>query len=157
MFGMKRSAEALVFGSEHYSIGSSVLRDDAERLPLITAFEVIEHFQDAPRFLTEVNRVLAHKGMVRASAPNPDLATGDNPYHLHEVDRREMEDMVRGCGLRIRRVVGQAWQVRRRAFTAVPGLRRAIYEWKTRSHIRPRKLPYHADPELLVVRASAGA
>jgi hypothetical protein len=152
VFGLERAGKALVFGSKRYSTGSSLLVSEAERLPL-SSFDVMEHLQNAPRF-TEICRVLAQANMPCLSTPNSDSSTGDNPYHLRECDRGELGDMLRGCGMRIRRVVGQVSQVRERAFTRVPRLRRMPYESKTRSRIRPRKLPY-ADRELQVASGRA--
>ena len=58
---------------------------------LIVCFETIEHVEDPRAALTELARVLSPDGLMVVSTPERRLTGGDNPHHLHELTREELE------------------------------------------------------------------
>ncbi|MEX2263372.1 MAG: methyltransferase domain-containing protein [Bryobacteraceae bacterium] len=61
---------------------------------LVVSFEVIEHLEDWPRFLSESRRVLSKDGCFIVSTPNRLYYTESrgnepNPFHVHEFDYDE--------------------------------------------------------------------
>jgi len=66
---------------------------------LITCFEVIEHLSepDQEKLITRFTQALAPDGRLLISTPNPRVTAqyGDNPYHLHELDRPAFEALLR--------------------------------------------------------------
>lgn len=78
------------------------------RLPLpdasvdvVVSFETIEHVEaaDQPPMLAEFARVLAPGGILILSSPNrpeySDARSYANPFHLHELDRDELSQLLR--------------------------------------------------------------
>ncbi len=67
---------------------------------LVVSFETIEHLPagDQPAMLAEFARVLAPDGLVLMSSPNrteySDRRGYHNPFHLHELDREELEGVL---------------------------------------------------------------
>src|SRR5665213_1645876 len=67
---------------------------------LIASFETIEHLEaaDQPRMLAEFARVLAPRGLLILSAPNrveySDKRGYANPFHRHEHDRVELDELL---------------------------------------------------------------
>jgi SAM-dependent methyltransferase len=79
-----------------------VVQASCEALPfadasfdLITAFEMIEHLQDAGAFLADARRTLRTGGVLLVSTPNrvyyaeSRASAGPNPFHTHEYDYDE--------------------------------------------------------------------
>jgi GT2 family glycosyltransferase/SAM-dependent methyltransferase/glycosyltransferase involved in cell wall biosynthesis len=66
----------------------------------VVAFEMIEHVEDHQRVLAEIGRVLAPGGLLLMSTPDRGAYTvaneRKNPFHLHELDRREFAELLRG-------------------------------------------------------------
>ena len=100
--GALQSARAEIKG-----INSSLIRADGCILPFgdgvfnsIVSFETIEHLDDAPRFVSELARVLAPGGVCLISTPNanytlPQNAKPRNPYHVREYTPREFAELLR--------------------------------------------------------------
>ncbi len=64
----------------------------------VVAFEMIEHVEDQERVLDEIQRVLAPDGFLIMSTPDREAygeASQENPYHVHELDRDELGELVR--------------------------------------------------------------
>jgi SAM-dependent methyltransferase len=67
---------------------------------LVVSFETIEHLsaEDQPRMLAEFARVLAPNGLLVLSSPNrpqySDARGYANPFHLHELDRSELAQLL---------------------------------------------------------------
>src|SRR5665213_1336454 len=67
---------------------------------LIASFETIEHLEaaDQPRMLAEFARVLSPRGLLILSAPNrveySDKRGYANPFHRHEHDRAELDELL---------------------------------------------------------------
>jgi GT2 family glycosyltransferase/SAM-dependent methyltransferase len=57
----------------------------------VVAFELLEHLDQQDRALDEIQRVLAPDGVLILSTPDRDASSGDNPYHVHELARPELE------------------------------------------------------------------
>jgi hypothetical protein len=66
----------------------------------VVAFEVIEHLEDWPLFLSEVRRVLVPTGQFIVSTPNKlyyaesRQETGPNPFHVHEFEYAEFRSAL---------------------------------------------------------------
>ena len=62
---------------------------------VVVAFEVIEHLENWPGFLTEVERVLEPSGQLIVSTPNRlyygETRTEPNLFHVHEFDYQEFQ------------------------------------------------------------------
>ena len=67
---------------------------------LVVSFETIEHLAavDQPRMIAEFARVLAPGGLLLLSSPNrpeySDARNYSNPFHLHELDRDELAQLL---------------------------------------------------------------
>ncbi len=95
------SPDAIAYARGRYQLPNLTYRTgDCLALPdgpfdLIAAFEVIEHLQQWPAFLTEAKRVLAPGGLFLVSTPNRLYyaesrgQSGDNPFHVHEFEFSE--------------------------------------------------------------------
>ncbi|HLI31894.1 MAG TPA: methyltransferase domain-containing protein [Solirubrobacteraceae bacterium] len=68
--------------------------DDAA-FDIITAFEIIEHLEDAKSALAELRRVLAPDGRLILSTPNSLTYPKGNPHHVREYSLREAVQLVR--------------------------------------------------------------
>jgi 2-polyprenyl-3-methyl-5-hydroxy-6-metoxy-1,4-benzoquinol methylase/glycosyltransferase involved in cell wall biosynthesis len=84
----------------------SFKQGDAVELPIadgsvdvVVSFETIEHFAEHKRFLLEVTRVLRPGGLIVVSSPNKPVYdkhnSKANPFHVQELDRRELVDLLR--------------------------------------------------------------
>jgi SAM-dependent methyltransferase len=67
---------------------------------LVVSFETVEHLvaADQPRMIAEFARVLAPGGLLLLSSPNrpeySDARGYSNPFHLHELDRDELAQLL---------------------------------------------------------------
>ena len=94
------------------------VRGNLDGLPLrpstvdvVVSLQVIEHLWDQRRFLAECARVLRPGGRLLITTPNrltfsPGQATPLNPFHTRELSAAELAGLLRGTGLRIRRMAG---------------------------------------------------
>jgi 2-polyprenyl-3-methyl-5-hydroxy-6-metoxy-1,4-benzoquinol methylase/glycosyltransferase involved in cell wall biosynthesis len=78
----------------------------AAQFDLITCFEVIEHIPAAEQaaLVAQFARLLTPDGILLISTPNPAVTAlyGDNPYHLHEMQRDEFRALLTANFPRIR-------------------------------------------------------
>ena len=104
--GADIAREAVEYARRHYgSPNTQFIQADCFSLPfgaqfdLVVAFEIIEHLQDAARFLTELRRVLTPAGVLLISTPNRLYYTDDrgevNPFHEREYSHSEFGDLLR--------------------------------------------------------------
>ena len=81
---------------------ATLVAADLQRLPLhhssvdaVVSLQVIEHLQDADGFVREAARVLQPHGVLVLSTPNRlTFPSGLNPFHAHEYDPGELEDLL---------------------------------------------------------------
>lgn len=116
--GVDVSQEAVNHAQRKYASLTNVsfLQGRCEELPfaestfdVVVSFETIEHIAEQRRFLQEVRRVLKPDGLLILSSPNRAAYRKDsaqNPFHVHEVDRAELESLLRGVFPSIR-LLGQ--------------------------------------------------
>lgn len=102
------SQPAIAHASERYRRGNlSFQVADCRALPFadgqfdrIVSFETLEHLHDQARMLREFRRVLASDGFLLISSPDKAVYTeqlgNDNPFHLRELYRQELEDLLAG-------------------------------------------------------------
>jgi SAM-dependent methyltransferase len=104
--GIDISADAIEFAREQYRLPNLAFgRASCASLPhadaafdLVVAFEVVEHLENWPEFLTEVRRVLVPAGQFIVSTPNKLYyaesreKAGPNPFHAHEFEYREFRE-----------------------------------------------------------------
>lgn len=66
----------------------------------IVSFETLEHLRDQAGMLREFRRVLAGDGFLLISSPDKAVYSeqlgNDNPFHLRELYRQELEDLLAG-------------------------------------------------------------
>jgi SAM-dependent methyltransferase len=78
---------------------------------VVTSLQVIEHLWDQEGFLAECVRVLRPGGRLLVTTPNritfsPGRDTPLNPFHTRELSTAELAELLRGAGLRLRRLAG---------------------------------------------------
>ncbi|MBC7253838.1 MAG: class I SAM-dependent methyltransferase [Actinobacteria bacterium] len=91
---------------------STVLRADASRLPFpdhsfdrLVSHHLVEHLEDLRGALLEWRRVLKPGGIMVLCTPNrlyPSPRIFDDPGHVRLYGRKELEDVVAGCGFRVK-------------------------------------------------------
>jgi len=97
------------------SSGGHFVRADLRALPLqpasfasVVSFQVIEHLEDPTPYLETIARLLGTGGVAILTTPNIRLSDGVNPYHVHEYEAKELNDLltshfqdveVRGVGM----------------------------------------------------------
>lgn len=107
--GVDVDAAAIAHAAKAYgaNAGLRFVEGSATALPLadasvdaVVSFETLEHLTaaDQPRMIAEFARVLAPGGIVVMSSPNrpeySDARGYANPFHLHELDRGELERIL---------------------------------------------------------------
>jgi ubiquinone/menaquinone biosynthesis C-methylase UbiE len=64
----------------------------------IVSFETLEHLEEQAQMLAEFRRVLAGDGFLLISSPDKAVYSGqmknDNPFHVRELYRQELEDLL---------------------------------------------------------------
>jgi 2-polyprenyl-3-methyl-5-hydroxy-6-metoxy-1,4-benzoquinol methylase len=133
VYSIDISRDALHFGMRRY--GMAAICSDAQALPMgtgicdaVVSLETIEHLGDPISFAQEVRRVLRPAGELLLSTPNSRRTLGTNPYHLREMDLRELRSLLDVAGFRIVGVWGQHWAPSGRLWRSIRGLRRLVYE-----------------------------
>ena len=106
--GADVSADALGWARENYRLPNLRFEQAAvTALPhadasfdLVVAFEVIEHLENWPLFISEVRRVLVPTGQFIVSTPNKlyyaesRQEMGPNPFHVHEFEYAEFRSAL---------------------------------------------------------------
>ncbi len=64
-----------------------------EKFDVVCCFQTIEHVQDHDAFLRSLMRVTKPGGVILVSTPNTAVFPSFNPYHVHEVDYREIKEL----------------------------------------------------------------
>jgi SAM-dependent methyltransferase len=66
----------------------------------IVSFETLEHLEEQAQMLAEFRRVLASDGFLLISSPDKAVYSGqlnyDNPFHVRELYRQELEELLAG-------------------------------------------------------------
>lgn len=107
--GVDISAEAVAHAAAHYALSNlTFLEGSAADIPLpdacvdlVVSFETIEHHALHHEMMREIVRVLRPGGVLCLSSPdrttNADiLPPHSNPYHVKELNRQELEDLITG-------------------------------------------------------------
>ena len=160
--GVDMSSEALARGGATNLRTRWVMADGAH-LPFqgrsfgaVTSFETIEHLHEPERFLSELQRVLRHDGVLVLSTPNalytkPVNGRPANPFHVREFTPAELQAMLERRFGHVR-LLGQAPDRRYRAcpYWVLPehlprslGGRLEALAWKVES-----RLPYRTRESL---------
>ena len=109
--GIDFNRNAIEFGKEKFDLSlriSSQSLDDlllsGEKFDVITLFEVIEHLPNARKFLCDVTKLLADKGILILSTPNKNMcwrpALDFPPHHLSRYTIKALEGYVSQLGLK---------------------------------------------------------
>jgi len=62
---------------------------------VVIMFQMIEHLEDPGPLIEEILRVLKKGGALLLSTVNKEESISNNPFHLHEFDREELEAVLR--------------------------------------------------------------
>jgi SAM-dependent methyltransferase len=145
--GVERSFAAARFGRRQYP--SVVAVGDVTALPLrlgcaraVVSFETIEHLAEPSSFLGQAVEALGPEGTLVLSTPNVCHSWGDNPHHLHEMDRAELAGALVDAGFDRVEWFGQRWELPDGRWRRLPGLRKvaASLDWRLLRHLlRPRR------------------
>jgi 2-polyprenyl-3-methyl-5-hydroxy-6-metoxy-1,4-benzoquinol methylase len=113
VFGYEIDPDAVAFGEEHYAhprvtrraanLVTARLRD----VDLITAFEIIEHFNEAPEFLAKATK---RARFLVGSVPNQEMIPFDpvkHERHVRHYTPAELRDELETAGWEIRFLGGQ--------------------------------------------------
>jgi len=107
--GVDVSPEAIDWAKNNYQAKNlRFVNADALFLPfnnksfdIIVSFDTIEHVskKDQRKFISEAARIISSSGMVVIGTPNIEgdetaILGRDNPFHEHELNRREFEELV---------------------------------------------------------------
>ncbi len=85
---------------EFVQMNSTELSFSDESFDVATSFQVIEHIEDADKFLRQMARVLKKEGTALISTPNkqtysPGTIGPENPFHVREFYLNEFEELLR--------------------------------------------------------------
>lgn len=76
----------------------TVLPFEVDSFDVVVSFETLEHLQDQAEMLAEFRRVLRPDGLLILSSPDraeySDRQGFDNPFHVRELYRQELEDLI---------------------------------------------------------------
>jgi len=105
--GVDRSAEAVAHARRRYGDRESLTFQEADvtALPFenahfdrVVSFETLEHLEAQDEMLAEFRRVLKPDGLLLVSSPDKAVYTdeegNDNPYHVRELYRDELEALL---------------------------------------------------------------
>lgn len=86
-----------LFGSKQvwFATGDVTHLTAHQTYDVITAFEILEHLNNAQDFLHEIKRLLKNNGILCISSPNRLKSVSNNPFHAHEYEPREFASMLR--------------------------------------------------------------
>jgi len=65
------------------------------RFDVVLMFQMVEHLDRAEPLLQEILRVLKKGGLLLLTTVDREQSLTDNPFHLHEFDRRELEYLLK--------------------------------------------------------------
>lgn len=87
--------------SVRFDCGSATeLPYDDHSFDVVVSFETLEHLEEQDRLLTEFRRVLRPEGFLLISSPDRKTYSDDtgynNPYHVRELYRHELEALIDG-------------------------------------------------------------
>ncbi len=104
--GVDISSEAIAHAQSRYPASNlEFVTADCRELPfedgqfdVIVSFETLEHMREQEQLLGEFRRVLAEDGLLLISSPDKavysDALQHDNPYHLRELYRHELDALL---------------------------------------------------------------
>lgn len=103
MLGVDRSTEAIDYALNHYAVGcidfkkmeAPILNLEDEFFDCVVSFETLEHIVDQKKMIEEFNRVLKKDGLLILSTPNKQVTAWDNPFHVKELTRQELEELLK--------------------------------------------------------------
>ncbi|HSH55351.1 MAG TPA: class I SAM-dependent methyltransferase [Candidatus Limnocylindrales bacterium] len=103
VYGVDVNSDAIAYAKKNYgNEKTEFILGDGTRIPLddnsidvVVSFETIEHIENYRTFMSEVKRVLRSDGLFILSTPNDSEFPETNHFHIHEFERKELENLVR--------------------------------------------------------------
>lgn len=103
VYGVDVDQDAVAYAQKNYAADNvTFLKGDGTSIPLednavdiVVSFETIEHIEHYEVFMKEVKRVLKDDGMFILSTPNDTEFPETNHFHIHEFERKELENLVK--------------------------------------------------------------
>jgi 2-polyprenyl-3-methyl-5-hydroxy-6-metoxy-1,4-benzoquinol methylase len=105
--GIDVATEAVEYARSRYNcknlafrqMNSTELSFSDESFDIATSFQVIEHIEDADKFLRQMTRVLKRQGIALISTPNkqtysPNTDEPENPFHVREFYLDQFEKLL---------------------------------------------------------------
>ncbi len=68
---------------------------ESDCFDIVVMFQMIEHFSDTDPMIKEIARVLKKGGRLLLSTVNKEESLSDNPFHLREYNREELENALK--------------------------------------------------------------
>lgn len=102
VYGVDVDEDALAYATKNYKAkniifkhgsGTAIPLEDS-MVDVVVCFETIEHIKDYKKFMSELKRVLKPDGLLILSTPNDVEFPESNHFHIHEFERKELEDLV---------------------------------------------------------------
>lgn len=101
--GVDVSEEAVEYSKANFSAKNVTFKQgDGVSIPLednsvdvVVSFETIEHIDDYVTFMKEIKRVLKKDGTFILSTPNDIEYSVENHFHIHEFQKKELQDLVK--------------------------------------------------------------
>lgn len=106
------SAEAIVKAEHNFphsdvNFTTSLDTVRAERLDMITMFEVLEHLEDPKQVLRDLCQILKPGGKFALSCPNGKNTPNNNDYHLTDFLPNDLLNLIQSAGFRVDEQYGQ--------------------------------------------------
>ncbi len=100
--GVDVSKEAIEYSKANYAAKNVTFKQgDGVIIPLednsvdiVVSFETIEHIDKYVSFMKEIKRVLKKDGIFILSTPNDIEYSVENHFHIHEFQKKELQDLV---------------------------------------------------------------